>query len=131
MRKEAVVVAFAVLTLAGCGAYFDQHPANVRPESEAVATVLAQQRPVTSVQPPVEVAETASPPPAAVVPAPPAVTRMPPQMPPQRAKVVPARSVAATPMSQPANAAIPVRNPPPASAAQAPATTAPSAAPKG
>lgn len=42
---KAMVLAGGVVALAGCGAYFDQHPANVRPESEAVAAVLAAKPP--------------------------------------------------------------------------------------
>ena len=38
---RVAVVAGSVCALAGCGEYFDRHPANVRPESEAVAAVLA------------------------------------------------------------------------------------------
>jgi hypothetical protein len=49
MGKDLIVLGAALL-LSGCGGYFDQHPQNVRPESEAVATVLARQRPVVSTQ---------------------------------------------------------------------------------
>jgi hypothetical protein len=49
MRREFVLVGAALL-LCGCGGYLDQHPANVRPESEAVAAVFASQRPVASAQ---------------------------------------------------------------------------------
>lgn len=40
------LIASAALALTGCGVpeYFDQHPANVRPESEAVAAALHQQQ---------------------------------------------------------------------------------------
>src|SRR5690242_1260028 len=48
MGKELVVLLGTTLLLSSCGGYFDRHPANVRPESEAVATVLAHQRPVVS-----------------------------------------------------------------------------------
>lgn len=49
MGKELIVFGVALL-LSGCGGYFDQHPPNVRPEADAVATVLARQRPVVSAQ---------------------------------------------------------------------------------
>ena len=45
-----VVALCAVLLLWGCGGYFNQHPANVRPESEAVVAVLAHERPATVAQ---------------------------------------------------------------------------------
>jgi hypothetical protein len=70
MRREMVL---AALALAGCGGYFDQHPANVRPETEAVASVLARQQPQAAGQsgyatpspaPPAEVAQTIAPPPS-------------------------------------------------------------------
>src|SRR5579862_1823734 len=54
MRKKIAVLGVALL-LSDCAGYFDQHPANVRPESEALATVLARQ------QPPTRVAETVLP----------------------------------------------------------------------
>lgn len=38
---KTLAVALLALALAGCGDYFDRHPANVRPENEAVAAVLA------------------------------------------------------------------------------------------
>lgn len=52
MGKKFVALAAALL-LCGCSAYFDRHPANIRPESEAVATVLARQRPPTQVAEPI------------------------------------------------------------------------------
>jgi len=50
MQKN-LFIAGAALALAGCGAYFDQHPANVQPESIAVATVLAHDRLAAAAQP--------------------------------------------------------------------------------
>jgi hypothetical protein len=35
-----ILLAAAMLTLCGCGGYLDQHPPNVRPESDAVALAL-------------------------------------------------------------------------------------------
>lgn len=76
MGKELVVLG-ATLLLSGCGGYFDQHPANVRPESEAVATVLAHQRPAVSAlsgpvtaapAPPAQVTQSELPTPAALAP---------------------------------------------------------------
>src|SRR5438552_2060006 len=49
MRK-VLVLAGVALVLAGCGEYFDRHPANIRPESEAAAAVLAY-RPSASARP--------------------------------------------------------------------------------
>src|SRR5437868_6316722 len=49
MRK-VLVLAGVALVLAGCGEYFDRHPANIRPESEAAATVLAY-RPSANARP--------------------------------------------------------------------------------
>ena len=47
MRKEMVLAGVAFV-LAGCGEYFDRHPANVRPESEAVAAVFAYRSPASA-----------------------------------------------------------------------------------
>lgn len=45
MRKKKLMVG-AVILLSGCsGGYFDQHPANVGPEAEAVTVVLARHQP--------------------------------------------------------------------------------------
>lgn len=45
MRTRDLVLG-AVILLSGCSSgYFDQHPANVRPESEAVAVVIARHQP--------------------------------------------------------------------------------------
>ena len=76
MGKELVVLGTTLL-LSGCGGYFDRHPANVRPESEAVATVLAHQRPAVSAlsgpvtaapAPPAQVTQSELPTPAALAP---------------------------------------------------------------
>lgn len=45
MRKKEITLGAAILLSACNSGYFDQHPANVRPESEAVAVVLARQQP--------------------------------------------------------------------------------------
>jgi|SRR5579871_3831099 len=42
--RSAILTGGAALLISGCSGYFDQHPANVRPESEAVATVIAHER---------------------------------------------------------------------------------------
>src|SRR5437868_10082868 len=103
MGKELVVLLGTTLLLSGCNGYFDRHPANVRPESEAVATVLAHQRPVVSAvsgpvtaapAPPAQVSEAVLPAPAAVTPkrvvAPPPVGT-PPELPSAtRARIEPA-----------------------------------------
>jgi hypothetical protein len=56
MRMGYVLAVAASLALNGCGAssYFDQHPPNIRPESEAVDAVLGVPR--TVVAPPEELA---------------------------------------------------------------------------
>ncbi|MGH6877203.1 MAG: hypothetical protein ACREHV_07460, partial [Rhizomicrobium sp.] len=61
MLKHVAVAALA-LALSGCGGYFDQHPANVRPENEAAAAVLGY-------PPSVDVAESRSSAVAPVLPA--------------------------------------------------------------
>ena len=77
MGKDLVVLLGTTLLLSSCSGYFDRHPANVRPESEAVATVLAHQRPAVGVlsapvtvgpAPPAQVTQTELPTPALPVP---------------------------------------------------------------
>src|SRR5579871_4853842 len=78
--SKRVLLAAAAVTLSGCGGYFDQHPANVRPESEAVAAALGNppqvavaeaETPVVAAEPPRAIApwrpveEARLPPPAA------------------------------------------------------------------
>lgn len=120
MSKGAVCMLLA-LALAGCGGYFDQHPANVRPENEAVATVLAAPQHTAAVQP--EVIQLVPAPPSAPaersVPAPPVATA---SAPPHVAAAELAPAAEPTIMSAgPAPAAAPVVLPEAPSTAAAPA----------
>ncbi len=101
---RTLAIAMLALTLAGCG-YFAEHPANVRPESEAVATVLGTPPPPNAQASPQETAEIrapavatarppqpVTPPPAAAPPQPAAPVVAPPPPPPPPPAVVAARA---------------------------------------
>jgi hypothetical protein len=121
------------LALAGCGGYFDQHPANVRPEGEAVAAILGAPAHTPVVQPEVVPLAPPAPPapaeqniPAAPVvraSAPPPAPVEPPSVPPSAPMIVaapenPSPSAPPMPMPEPPPQtepapAVVVSNPPP------------------
>ena len=56
--SKRVLLAAAAVALSGCGGYFDQHPANVRPEGEAVVAALKAPNHIVVAQARIPAAET-------------------------------------------------------------------------